>query len=256
MNARLVWKLTTVFLVVFMLAAVWPAHPASAQAAPTATVNTGALHIRSGPGVSYGVVFSVYRGTALTLLARNPDASWVKIALNNGVQGWVNVFYIATSYPLFNLPLEGGTIPGGNSATVNTGTLNVRSGPSVSYAILVKIPLGTAVTLLARTVDNTWVKIQLSTGTQGWVNARYLNITFPISGLPVENVPGPLPPPTYPPTNPYPPTYPNYRTHVVQQGENLFRISLNYGVNMYEVARLNGIYDLTRVYVGQVLLIP
>ncbi len=92
---------------------------------------------------------------------------------------------------------------------------------------------------------------------QGWVNARYLNITFPTSGLPVEYVSQPLPP-TYPPSNPYPPYYPpaTYRTHVVQPGENLFRISLNYGVNMYDVARLNGIVNLAQIYVGQVLLIP
>ncbi len=160
MNARMVWKLTAVLLVLFVLAAALPVvDRASAQAYPTAVVNTGALHIRSGPGASYNVVFSVFRGTAMSLLARNPDASWVKITLDNGVQGWVNAFYIATAYPLFNLPLEGGTIPGGNSASVNTGTLNVRTGPSVAYPALVSLPFGTAVTLLARTADSTWLKI-------------------------------------------------------------------------------------------------
>lgn len=45
-------------------------------------------------------------------------------------------------------------------------------------------------------------------------------------------------------------------THVVQSGENLFRIALRYGVDMNELAALNNIYDVTTVYVGQVLTIP
>ena len=43
-------------------------------------------------------------------------------------------------------------------------------------------------------------------------------------------------------------------THIVQPGENLFRISLNYGTNYRTVAAANGIYDPTRIYPGQQLL--
>jgi LysM domain len=43
-------------------------------------------------------------------------------------------------------------------------------------------------------------------------------------------------------------------THVVQAGQNLFRISLNYGTNYPSVAAANGITDPTRIYVGQVLV--
>ncbi len=44
--------------------------------------------------------------------------------------------------------------------------------------------------------------------------------------------------------------------HVVQPGENLFRIALNYGVDMDTLARLNGITDPTTIYAGQELVIP
>jgi len=218
---------------------------ASAQA-PTATVNTGALNIRSGPGVGYGVVFSVYRGTVMTLLARNSDASWVKVALTNGVQGWVNSRYILTAYPLYSLPLEGGTVT--PTATVNTGALNIRSGPGVGYGVVTSVYRGTVLNLLARNSVTTWIKISLANGTQGWVSAPFIASTTPLTSLPVEG--GYTPPPYTPPSSP------TYRTHVVQPGENLFRISLNYGVNMWEVARLNGIYNLRLIYAGQVLLIP
>ncbi len=45
-------------------------------------------------------------------------------------------------------------------------------------------------------------------------------------------------------------------THTVQPGENLFRIALNYGVNIDVLAQVNGITDVRVIYVGQVLIIP
>ena len=44
--------------------------------------------------------------------------------------------------------------------------------------------------------------------------------------------------------------------HVVQRGENLFRIGLNYGISVDELAQLNGILDPTNIQVGQRLLVP
>lgn len=44
--------------------------------------------------------------------------------------------------------------------------------------------------------------------------------------------------------------------HVVQAGENLFRIGLRYGFTAAELAAYNGIPDPTRIYVGQQIRIP
>ncbi len=44
--------------------------------------------------------------------------------------------------------------------------------------------------------------------------------------------------------------------HVVQRGENLFRIALNYGMTVDELASLNGILDPGSLQVGQRLLVP
>ncbi len=45
-------------------------------------------------------------------------------------------------------------------------------------------------------------------------------------------------------------------TYTVQPGDNLYRISLKFGVNMFLLAQLNGITNTNVVYVGQVLKIP
>lgn len=59
------------------------------------------------------------------------------------------------------------------------------------------------------------------------------------------------------PVAPTVPTVPvTERTHVVQQGENLFRIGLKYGMSWEAIAQANGITDPTQVYVGQKLVIP
>lgn len=59
---------------------------------------------------------------------------------------------------------------------------------------------------------------------------------------------------TPPPTTPVPPSQPG--RHVVQPGENLYRISLKYNVTIDALARANGIYNTSLIYPGQVLIIP
>jgi membrane-bound lytic murein transglycosylase D len=43
--------------------------------------------------------------------------------------------------------------------------------------------------------------------------------------------------------------------HTVARGENLYRISLRYGVNMWQIAKCNGIYNLHHIRAGDVLCI-
>lgn len=45
-------------------------------------------------------------------------------------------------------------------------------------------------------------------------------------------------------------------THVVQRGENLFRIALQYGLTTAELAEANNISNPSLIFVGQVLVIP
>lgn len=55
---------------------------------------------------------------------------------------------------------------------------------------------------------------------------------------------------------PQPPSGGGERTHVVQPGENLFRIALKYNYDQYYLARYNGIENPALIYVGQVIRIP
>ena len=46
------------------------------------------------------------------------------------------------------------------------------------------------------------------------------------------------------------------QTHIVQPGENLFRIALRYGVSVQAIMAANGMSDSNMVYAGQQLVIP
>lgn len=52
------------------------------------------------------------------------------------------------------------------------------------------------------------------------------------------------------------PAFAQEQTHVVQPGENLFRIALRYGMDVPTLAQANGISNTWQIYVGQTLVIP
>jgi len=59
----------------------------------------------------------------------------------------------------------------------------------------------------------------------------------------------------YPYPDPYYPcTCASY--HTITCGENLYRISVHYGVNMWHIARCNHIYNMNYIRAGDVLCIP
>jgi LysM repeat protein len=72
---------------------------------------------------------------------------------------------------------------------------------------------------------------------------------------PAELEPTSTPPPTEEPQPSATPT-PETQIHVVQQGENLFRIAERYGVTMQAIVEQNHLADPDRIYVGQTLVIP
>ncbi len=72
---------------------------------------------------------------------------------------------------------------GGVTALVNTSVLNVRSAPNLGATVLTKIARGQTYTVLGRTSDGTWYKLDVL-GQQGWASAAYLAVSNP-AGVPV-----------------------------------------------------------------------
>lgn len=151
---------------------------------PTGVVNASYLNVRSGPGVQYGIVSTIRGGTYANLIGRNFDTTWLEIILGNGVRGWVNANFITTSYPIGTLPNTSGSYVAQPTATVTASHLNVRYGPGVGFAAFTVINQGQQVQLIGRDATSTWVKVRLPGGGEGWVNAKYLATSVPVSSLP------------------------------------------------------------------------
>ncbi|MCP5101693.1 MAG: SH3 domain-containing protein, partial [Chloroflexi bacterium] len=68
-----------------------------------ATVATGALNVRSGPGVTYSVLTVASYGQSVGLLGRNSNSSWAKVLLTNGTEGWVNASFLTPNVEISSL---------------------------------------------------------------------------------------------------------------------------------------------------------
>ena len=174
-----------------------PVADSPAAPEPPVPVAPGAvLSLRSGPGSNYPVTGSVYQGLQVNAVGRNANSTWIKVQLSDGQQGWIGAQYVQLTIPVGNLPVMDGSTPTtgttatpvANAATVSTGAANVRSGPGIGYGIVAVANQGQTVSMLARNNLSSWVKIQLSNGTQGWINAELLTSSVAVSSLPVENV--------------------------------------------------------------------
>jgi LysM repeat protein len=78
----------------------------------------------------------------------------------------------------------------------------------------------------------------------------------PPTAAPTPTATAALPTPvTFTPIPIFAPLPPGQVTHVVQRGENLFRIALRYGTTVQAIASANGIANPARIYVGQKLVI-
>jgi uncharacterized protein YraI len=165
------------------------APPPSGQA--IGSVTTSALNVRSGPSIAFSRITSITFGTQIALIGRNANGSWLQVRLNNGLVGWVSAAYISTATPISSLPVASGEVtptpPNNSTGIVNTSTLNVRSGPNVSFPVTTVLTFGQAVPLIGRNAAATWVQIQFGDGTTGWVNTQFITTAIDIANLPITS---------------------------------------------------------------------
>lgn len=232
-------------------------QPASAQDA-VASVNTGSLNIRSGPGLNFGSIATLPYGFGVRLVARNEEGNWVYISLTNGVTGWVNVNYLYTQFRVWNLPVSEYLPPAiplvPTARLTGAFNLNVRQRPDPNSAVVQQIGQQAELALLGRNYDSTWAQIRTPAGNVGWVAARFITATVPVRSLALTD--GSVYAPAPPSSGGNSGGGGGAQTYTVRAGDSLAAIALKYNLNLYTLAAYNGIYNVDRIYVGQLLYIP
>ena len=151
-----------------------PQQPAADS--KTGTVTCSVLNVRSGAGVTYGIVGYYYKGNSVTVTETKTvgATTWGKTA-----KGWVSMDYVTLSSGSSTTPNQGNSSGGSTGSASSTGTvisndvLRIRGGAGTSYSIVGFLNPGTKVTITeTKTVGaTTWGKTA-----KGWVSMDYIRL--------------------------------------------------------------------------------
>ena len=138
------------------------------EAASQIATVTENVNFRTGPSTSYSSITVISKGSSIEVLSTS--GNWVN-AKYNGKTGYIYKDYVSNSTSTSETTQT--------TKYVNTTAgLNVRTGPSTSYAKIVTLSYGQSVNVLS--TSNGWSKINYS-GSTGYVSSQYLQSTKPSS---------------------------------------------------------------------------
>jgi hypothetical protein len=77
----------------------------------------------------------------------------------------------------------------GNRVVVNTGNLNIRSGPAAGFGVVATVPGGTELAVLGRAPDGVWMYVEGLFG-RGWINNQFVLFRGDYGTVPVLDLTG------------------------------------------------------------------
>ena len=138
------------------------------EAASQIATVTENVNFRTGPSTSYSSITVISKGSSIEVLSTS--GNWVN-AKYNGKTGYIYKDYVSNSTSTSETTQT--------TKYVNTTAgLNVRTGPSTSYAKIATLSYGQSVNVLS--TSNGWSKINYN-GSTGYVSSQYLQSKKPSS---------------------------------------------------------------------------
>ncbi len=174
------------------------------------SIRGNAIAMRDLPGGGSAQLPVLNEGREGFLRDISKDSHFVQIELGDGTKGWVPFDAVVgrTGTPTDEIDLtvlqsavsdlgQGG---GGAGAPVsfglavphiviNTGFLNVRSGPGSQFGILATFPGGSELPVIGIAKDRVWYLVEGTFG-QGWVNSEFTVFRGSIKSVPIINTSG------------------------------------------------------------------
>jgi LysM repeat protein len=208
---------------------------------------------------SESVLYTVVAGDTVWDISRRFDSSVDAIIDTNGLNanGFLKIGQTLV------IPVRGTTPPITPPTftpvpTQSTGT----GGPFPTLTNYTVVPGDTLLAIASEfnTTVNTLAQMNNIVNPNLIFPGQVLQVAGPAPQQPQPSTPVPYIPtitPTPQAQQPAPTTpLPRPATHVVQPGENLFRIGLRYNVTFDVLARANGLWNPNLIFPGQVLVIP
>ena len=163
------------------------------QTGPVAVTQPEVMNVRSGPGTDYDVVTTVPQGTQATIIGIAPDNEWYQVQIV-GVDGPVWIYQGLTTLVgslagvrqftaeeialLPGAPGAPGAVPLAITLPI---TMNVRSGPGLTYDVVRVVPQGTQGRIYGIDPTDDWFQIELEgLDTLAWV---YQDLTRVVGSL-------------------------------------------------------------------------
>ncbi len=112
-------------------------------------------------------------GETLGVTARSLDGLWLEVTTHRGYHGWMNFSGLTLNGNMADLPIRDTTPVYENIVIVNTGRLQVRSGPGFEYTSLTSFPGGTVLDVTGTHSTLPWIRVEGDFGV-GWVRIMYV----------------------------------------------------------------------------------
>jgi uncharacterized protein YraI len=141
----------------------------NAALAASGTVDS-ALNLRTGPSTSHRVILVMPGGASLDIIRSNSTTGYYKVSYN-GTVGWAYGGYISADGGSSSSSVDAGSGDAGSAVT--TSGLNLRSGPSTDYGVILVMPNGAWVTLTGAS-QNGFLGVTYG-GATGWASGDYLD---------------------------------------------------------------------------------
>jgi uncharacterized protein YraI len=154
------------------------------------------VNVRSEPSNQSAVIGRLQNGDAVVVIGRSDDRTgWLWVDLD-GLAGWVAYFTVTLNGDAEALPIiDAGTgleatpmttvIPGMVTAFAFR-TVNVRSGPGMTYAQISQLQNGDVAPVIGRSDEgNNWLLIDFN-GLEGWIAYFTVSVTGNPDDLPIS----------------------------------------------------------------------
>lgn len=152
-------KFSKWILAIILFASIVCEMPTISAKGETIIINTKSLNVRSGPGLTYPVTGSMKKGERAEVLSTSGD--WHEIRFGSG-KGWIASWLVVS---------EEAKEPASKTVISKVGALNIRTGPSLSAAVIGQMNAGEAAVMTGR--QGEWASI-VKNGLDGWVHTDYI----------------------------------------------------------------------------------